>query len=99
MDLERSQVIDLLPVRSADSFAHWLGLQSRSGSDHPRSVQLVCRWRMAGRAFRRPITDRYHLVFNLSEAVERDIQQLQIDARKQLAQSEAREPEKTNKLR
>jgi transposase len=26
MDLERSQVIDLLPERSADSFARWLGL-------------------------------------------------------------------------
>ena len=26
LDLERSQVIDLLPVRSADSFAKWLGL-------------------------------------------------------------------------
>jgi hypothetical protein len=33
-----------------------------------------------------------YLVSNLSEAVERDIQQLQIDARKQLAQSETREP-------
>jgi transposase len=26
MDLEQSQVIDLLPVRCADSFAEWLGL-------------------------------------------------------------------------
>jgi transcriptional regulator with XRE-family HTH domain len=33
------------------------------------------------------ITDRYHLVSDLSEAVERDIQQLQIDARKQPAQN------------
>jgi len=40
------------------------------------------------------ITDRFHLVSNLSEAVERDIQQLQIDARKQLAQSETRETSK-----
>jgi hypothetical protein len=38
------------------------------------------------------------LVSNLSEAVERDVQQLQIDARKQLAQSEVREPGATNKL-
>jgi hypothetical protein len=29
------------------------------------------------------ITDRYHLVSNLTEAVERDVQQLQIDGRKQ----------------
>jgi hypothetical protein len=39
-----------------------------------------------------------HLVSNLSEAVERDIQQLQIDARKQLTKSEAREQGKSNKL-
>ena len=37
------------------------------------------------------ITDRYHLVSNLSEAVERDVQQLQVDARRQLAESEAAE--------
>jgi hypothetical protein len=36
------------------------------------------------------ITDSYYLVSNLSEAVERDIQQLQIDARKQLAQKAKR---------
>jgi hypothetical protein len=35
---------------------------------------------------------------NLTEAVERDIQQLQIDARKQLAQGEAGESGKTSKL-
>lgn len=44
------------------------------------------------------ITDGYHLVSNLTEAVERDIQQLQIEAAKLLAQSEAGEPEKTSKL-
>ncbi len=52
MDLERSQVIDLLPERSADSFARWLGLHP-GGSDHPRSVQLVCRRRTTGRFLRR----------------------------------------------
>ena len=35
MDLERLQVIDLLPVRSAESFAHWLGL-------HPE-VEVITR--------------------------------------------------------
>jgi transposase len=98
MDLERSQVIDLLPVRSADSFAQWLGL-------HP-GVEVITRDRSSlyadggrqGAPFAVQITDRYHLVSNLSEAVERDIQQLQIDARKHLAQSETREAGKTNKL-
>jgi len=44
------------------------------------------------------ITDRFHLVSNLSEAAERDIQQLQIDARKQLGESESRDSKKVNKL-
>jgi transposase len=95
LDLERSQVIDLLPVRSADSFAEWLGL-------HPE-VEVITRDRSSlyadggrqGAPSAVQITDRFHLVSNLSEAVERDIQQLQIDARKQLAQSETREPGKT----
>jgi len=98
LGLERSQVIDLLPVRSADSFAHWLGL-------HPE-VEMITRDRSSlyadggrqGAPSAVQITDRYHLVSNLSEAVERDIQQLQIDARKQLAQSETREPGKTNRV-
>ena len=38
------------------------------------------------------------MVSNLGEAAERDIQQLQIDARKQLAQSESRDSKKVNKL-
>lgn len=98
MDLERSQVIDLLPVRSADSFADWLGF-------HPE-VKVITRDRSSlyaeggrqGAPSAVQITDRYHLISNLSEAVERDLQQLQIEARKQWAQSEAAETGKTNKL-
>jgi transposase len=98
MDLERSQVIDLLPERSADSFAPWLGL-------HPE-VEVITRDRSSlyadggrqGASSAVQITDRYHLVSNLTEAVERDLQQLQIDARKQLTQSEVLEPGATNKL-
>ena len=40
------------------------------------------------------ITDRYHLVSNLGEAMERDLQQLQIDARRQLTQTLAVAQEK-----
>ena len=97
MDLERSQVIDLLPERSADSFARWLGL-------HPE-VEVIARDRSSlyadggrqGASSAVQITDRYHLVSNLSEAVERDLQQLQINARKQLAQCEAEEPGTRNR--
>jgi transposase len=91
MDLEQMEVIDLLPVRSAESFAEWLG-------QHP-GVEVITRDRSTlyadggrqGAPTAIQITDRYHLVSNLSEAVERDVQQLQIDARKQLAAIEAAE--------
>jgi hypothetical protein len=44
------------------------------------------------------ITDRYHLVSNLGEAMERDVQQLQIDARRQLTQTVAGRPREAKKL-
>ncbi len=80
LDLEQLQAIGLLPVRSAESFAQWLAL-------HPE-VKVITRDRSSlyadggrqGAPSAVQITDRYHLVSNLSEAVERDIQQLQIDA-------------------
>jgi transposase len=88
MDLEQSRVVDLLPVRSAESLAAWLGF-------HPE-VDVITRDRSSlyadgGRRQGAPsavqITDRYHLVSNLGEAMERDIQQLQLEARKKLAQT------------
>jgi transposase len=76
MDLERSQVIDLLAERSAESFARWL-------ASHPE-VEVITRDRSSlyadggrrGASSAVQITDRYHLVSNLSEAVQHDIQQL-----------------------
>jgi transposase len=98
MDLERLHVIDLLPVRSAESFAHWLGL-------HPE-VEVITRDRSGlyadggrqGSPSAVQITDRYHLVSNLGEAMERDLQQLQIDARRQLTQTVAGRPREAKKL-
>jgi transposase len=85
MDLEQSRVIDLLPERSASSFAAWLGGQ--------HDVEIISRDRCGldadggrqGAPSARQITDRYHLVSNLAEAVERDIQRLQLDGRAELA--------------
>jgi transposase len=85
MDLEQRQVIDLLPVRSAESFRDWLG-------KHPE-IELISRDRSGlyadggrqGAPSAAQITDRYHLMANLSEALERDIQQLQDKARAALA--------------
>src|SRR5262249_56253909 len=70
-DLERHQVIDLLPVRSAPSVAQWL-------QAHP-SVEVVCRdrSRLYAEGIRHgapqavQVVDRFHLVQNLGEALER----------------------------
>ncbi len=85
MDLEQRRVIDLLPVRSATSFAEWLRL-------HP-GVEMITRDRCGlyaeggreGAPSAGQINDRYHLMSNLSEAVEREVQQLQVQARSELA--------------
>jgi transposase len=71
VDLERHAVVDLLPDRNADTVADWL-------DEHP-SVQVVSRDR--GRVYaegaRRgaptavQVADRFHLVKNLGEALER----------------------------
>ena len=86
MDLEQSKVIDLLPDRSAESLARWL-------QGHPE-VAIITRDRSGLYAdgarksapFAAQITDRYHLVSNLAEAVERDVQQLQTGGTHQPAQ-------------
>jgi transposase len=70
-DLERHQVIDLLPVRSALSVAVWL-------QAHP-SVEVVCRdrSRLYAEGIRHgapqavQVVDRFHLVQNLGKALER----------------------------
>jgi len=97
MDLEQQQVIDLLAVRSADSFADWLG-------KHPE-VELIARDRSGlcadggrqGVPAAAQITDRYHLMVNLSEAVEQDIQQLQGKAWAALAEQASTEKRKKRK--
>jgi len=70
-DLERRQVIDLLPVRSAFSVAQWL-------QAHP-SVEIVCRDRsgLDAEGVRQgtpqviQVIDRFHLVRDLHDALER----------------------------
>ena len=70
-DLERHQVLDLLPVRTAPSVAQWL-------QAHP-SVEIVCRDRSRlyaeGIRYGAPqavqVVDRFHLVQNLGDALER----------------------------
>ena len=77
VDLERSRVIDLLPVRTAESLASWL-------RTHP-GAEVIARDRSTlfadggcdGAPDAVHVIDRFHLVSNLTEAVERDVQRLQ----------------------
>jgi transposase len=70
-DLERHQVIDLLPERSASSVAQWLQAHS--------TVAIVCRDRSGlyaegirqGAPQAIQVVDRFHLVQNLRDALER----------------------------
>jgi transposase len=91
MDLENGRVIDLLPVRSAESLASWL-------TAHP-GVEVISRDRSSlyanggrqGAPAAIQVLDRYHLVVNLSEAIERDVHELQATARKQLSRAVKKE--------
>jgi transposase len=70
-DLERHQVVDLLSERSASSVAQWL-------QAHP-SIEIVCRDRSGlyaegirqGAPQALQVVDRFHLVQNLHDALER----------------------------
>jgi transposase len=71
VDLERSDVIDLLPDRDAETVKKWL-------KDHP-GVELVSRDRSSayaqatveGAPQAQQVVDRWHLLKNLREAIER----------------------------
>jgi hypothetical protein len=73
VDLERGTVADLLPQRSAEQLAEWL-------KQHPE-VEVITRDRFglyAGGARRgapqaRQVADRFHLLLNLREAVEKEL--------------------------
>jgi transposase len=84
VDLERHRVVDLLPGRSAEELAGWL-------AQHP-TVSVISRDRSGlyaegaqlGAPNSTQVADRFHLVLNLSAAVERALEerssQLQLPA-------------------
>jgi transposase len=79
VDLEQRQPIDLLPDRSAPTLASWL-------QAHP-GVEVVARDRSPeyargitlGAPLARQVADRWHLLKNLGEAVERMFQRIGAD--------------------
>ena len=73
VDLERSGVVDLLPERSAESFAAWL-------AQHPE-IEFISRDRQglyadgagSGAPQAQQISDRFHLALDLRTAVEQEL--------------------------
>jgi len=86
VDLERHRVADLLPGRSAEELADWL-------TQHP-TVNIISRDRSGlyaegsqlGAPGATQVADRFHLVLNMSTAIERALEerssQLQLPAAK-----------------
>jgi transposase len=73
VDLERSQVVDLLPTRSADSLGEWLAQHPEitTISRDRQGVYAEGARRVAPEAVQ--VADRFHLVLNLTQAVEREL--------------------------
>jgi hypothetical protein len=89
IDIETRRPVDVLPERSAESLESWLG--SRPGTE------VICRARggcyAAGAARGAPlavqVADRWHLLRNLAEAVERAVARHRSCLRDEAAQPEA----------
>jgi transposase len=77
VDLERRKVIDLLPDREAATLTDWLF--ARPSVAHGRSDAFHCLHRngiMMGRPYATQIADRWHLLSNFGDALERMIERL-----------------------
>ncbi len=85
MYLGQRRLIDLLPVRSATSFAEWIRLDPGVEMMARDRCGLYAEGGREGATSAVQVNDRYHLMSNLSEAVEREIQPLQIRSRSELA--------------
>jgi transposase len=87
MDLEQGQVVDLLSERSAHSFAAWLRQHGEVESITRDRCGLYADGANQGAPSAEQVADRYHLVSNLGEALELDVQRLQLEARAALGEA------------
>ncbi|HWH60821.1 MAG TPA: ISL3 family transposase [Terriglobales bacterium] len=75
VDLEQHTVIDLLPERSAESFATWLRLHPGAEVISRDRATLYAEGAARGAPPAIQVADRFHLLCNLTSAVERALEQ------------------------
>lgn len=75
VDLERHRVVDLLPDRSAESFADWLMKNPTVSVISRDRSGLYAEGAERGAPAAQQVADRFHLVLNLSAAIERALEE------------------------
>ena len=75
IDLQRREVADLLPERSADSFTLWLQLHPEVTTISRDRQGLYAEGARRGAPQAEQVADRFHLIQNLIEAVEEELAQ------------------------
>jgi transposase len=73
VDLERSEVVDLLPTRSAKVLGEWLAQHPEVKVDSRDRQGVYAEGVRAGAPEARQVADRFHLTLNLRQAVEREL--------------------------
>jgi transposase len=75
VDLERHCVVDLLPERSAESLANWLANNPAVSVISRDRCGLYAEGATAGAPDAQQVADRFHLIVNLSAAIERALEE------------------------
>lgn len=75
IDLEQREVADLLPERSSSSFEQWLRQHSEVTMISRDRHGLYAEGARCGAPTAKQVADRFHLVQNLIQAVERELTQ------------------------
>jgi transposase len=73
VDLERREVVDLLPDRSAEQVALWLHQHPTVDIVSRDRFGLYARGALSGAPQARQVADRFHLIVNLKDAVEHEL--------------------------
>jgi hypothetical protein len=73
MDLERRQVVDLLPDRRSDTTARWLGARPEIEVISRDRCGLYAVAATQGAPQARQVADRFHLIQNLRDVIERQL--------------------------